>query len=516
MTPNVIILALDSSTVDRLKAALGLRANAGAVIVERIEGTLRKGIDDARRNHGLLPLGVAARTRGEAIEAIEAGADEAMSTTGEDRAEVLELMDRTRLRGNLRAQQERERVEVAHAEKLAALGTLVAGVAHEVNNPLGAVMLGLDMLPTQVGAAADVVEEIVRAADQERSLSKDDVLRIAALGRMTGTRAELVREAEEMRSAAQTIQEVVKDLRVFARTEDAEPPQVLAIPELVDHLLRLVGREIQSMAIVERDIASDLPDVILPQARITQVLTNVIVNATHAMREVFRDVHRLRISARADDQAIALSISDTGPGIPPDAIERIFDPFYTTKRANLGTGLGLSISRNLMRKMGGDLLVESVFGEGATFVVLIPRSTDAELRAARVRSRTVPRTAAPDRRTAVLVVGDNDHLVRAYSRVLGRRYDVLLASDSQEAIEMLASGSRADVVVCDLGTMDTPVLANWLVEKRPDLAARLVIVSDDPELFRRHRRLLELMPEVLAKPTPAASLVRAIEAVGNR
>ena len=516
MTPNVIILALESATADHLRQALGLRANAGAVIVHKIDAPLRKAIDDMRREHGSLPLGVATRSRPEAIEAIEAGADEAMATDATDRADVLELIDRTRLRGSLRGQLERERVEVAQAEKLAALGTLVAGVAHEVNNPLSAVMLGLDMLPTQVGAAADVVEEIVRAADQNRALGKDDVVRIAALGRMTGTRAELVRDAEEMRSAAATIQEVVKDLRVFARTDDSEDPQVLEVPQLIDHLVRLVGREIQSMAIVERDFASDLPSVLLPQARITQVLTNVLVNATHAMREVARDVHRLRISARADDQAIAISISDTGPGIPPDTIERIFDPFFTTKRANLGTGLGLSISRNMMRKLGGDLIVESVFGEGATFVVLIPRASDAEIRAARVRARIIPRTFSPDRRMAVLVVGDDDHLVRAYSRVLGRRYDVLLATDAQEAIEMLASGSRADVVVCDLASMETPVLANWLVEKRPELANRLVIVSDDPDMFRRHKRLFELAPEVLTKPTPASSLVRAIENAGNR
>src|SRR6185312_2605819 len=134
----------------------------------------------------------------------------------------------------------------------------------------------------------------------------------------------------------------------------------------------------------------------------------------------------------------------------------------------------------------------SVFGEGATFVVLIPRASDAEIRAARVRARIIPRTFGTDRRMAVLVVGDDDHLVRAYSRVLGRRYDVLLATDAQEAIEMLASGSRADVVVCDLASMETPVLANWLVEKRPELANRLVIVSDDPEMFRRHKRLFDL------------------------
>jgi signal transduction histidine kinase len=516
LAANVIILAPDPGTAERLEHALGARANVGAVVIERVDAPLSAAIARTRRENGSLPVGVAARTSIEAIEAIEAGADEAMAIDGRDRVAVLELIDRTRLRGSLRGQLERERVEVAQAEKLAALGTLVAGVAHEVNNPLSAVILGLDVLPAQIGAAADVVEEIVRAAEQNRALSRDDVVRIAALGRMTGTREDILRDVEHTREAAMTIKDVVKELRVFARTDDDEPPQVLSIPAVVDHLVRLAGREIQSMAIIERDFPANLPELLLPHSRITQVLTNLLVNATHAMRDVPRDVHRLRIGARADEQTIAISITDTGPGIPPDALERIFDPFFTTKRANMGTGLGLSISRNLIRKLGGDLVVESVYGEGATFVVLVPRATEAEIRAARIRARIVPRHPNADRRLAVLVVGDDDHLVRAYSRVLAKRYDVLLASEAQEAIEMLASGSHADVLLCDMGAMELPTLANWLVEKRPTLAARLVIVSDDPELFRRNERLLELAPEILGKPTHAATLVRAIEDAGDR
>jgi len=98
----------------------------------------------------------------------------------------------------------------------------------------------------------------------------------------------------------------------------------------------------------------------------------VLVNALHAVREVERDSHRVRISVRADDEAVAIAVSDTGPGISPEHVERIFDPFFTTKRQSLGTGLGLSISRSIMRSLGGDLLVESIHGQGAEFVLLLP------------------------------------------------------------------------------------------------------------------------------------------------
>jgi hypothetical protein len=327
---------------------------------------------------------------------------------------------------------------------------------------------------------------------------------------MLGTREELVAQADEMVSAARMIEDVVRDLRVFARMHDDEHPQVVNLHDLIDHLLRLVGKEISTLAVIERDFAADLPRVVVPQGRLTQALTNVLVNAMHAMREVQRDVHRLRLMTRADESMVAVQIADTGPGISADAIERIFDPFFTTKRANLGTGLGLSISRNLMRKMGGDLLVESVHGEGATFVLLLPRATDAEVRAATLRARVIPAARDATRRIAVMVVSDHDHLVRAYSRVLGRHYDLLLAADPHEAIEMIASGSRADVLLVDVPNRDASALHEWLVSDRPELAARTVYVADDPPALREARGI-QSTTTVLTKPTPTAMLVRAID-----
>jgi two-component system, NtrC family, sensor kinase len=341
----------------------------------------------------------------------------------------------------------------------------------------------------------------------------DDVVRVAAAARAFGSSAEVLQYVEEMRGAARTIQEVVKDLRVFARADDGESPQVVNVPSLIEQILRLVGREILSTAIIERDYGAGIPDVLVAHARLTQVLTNVLVNTTHALREATRTVHRVRITLRADEDTVAISISDTGPGIPPSALERIFDPFYTTKRANLGTGLGLSISRNLMRRMGGDLLVESVFGEGATFIVLVPRASAAEVRAAQIRARIIPTLAPPKGRPSVLVVDANDQMLRAYSRVLGRRFDLLLASDSQEAIEMLSSGSSADVVLADLGLspLDGAHLHQWLLENQPELARRTVFVAAEPEQQRARPDIAALANEIMPKPTPAVQLVTAIE-----
>ena len=121
------------------------------------------------------------------------------------------------------------------------------------------------------------------------------------------------------------------------------------VEEIVDHALRLVGRELFHHALLERDYAPDLPKLVVPRNRVTQVMVNVLINAAHAIREVERPAHRMRIRARADDEFVAIGVSDTGPGIPPESLGRIFDPFFTTKRQELGTGLGLPISRSILR-----------------------------------------------------------------------------------------------------------------------------------------------------------------------
>ena len=157
-----------------------------------------------------------------------------------------------------------------------------------------------------------------------------------------------------------------------ARPHEEAQPELVDVGDLVDQVLRIVRREIEQTAVLERDIDRDLPPLLVPRTRLAQVLTNVLINAAHAVREVERSVHRVRISARADDEAVAIVVSDTGPGIAPDDVDRIFDPFYTTKRQDLGTGLGLSISYGIVAGMNGVLLAEN--GEdGAIFRIELPR-----------------------------------------------------------------------------------------------------------------------------------------------
>jgi CheY-like chemotaxis protein len=242
---------------------------------------------------------------------------------------------------------------------------------------------------------------------------------------------------------------------------------------------------------------------------------NVLINATHAIAELDRPDHRVRVSVRVDEEFMAIAVSDTGPGIAIESLERIFDPFFTTKREGLGTGLGLSISRSILRKLGGDLSVESVHGEGATFICFLPLPTRDMIREAfRTRggaSFTVPRAMG----ATVLVVDDDPRMLRSYARLLNAEHRIVIAHDGRDAIDMLESGSVANlaVVELDLPGNDGPELLTWLAENRPELARHtLLVTSADSEpnytdFLRTHHG------PVLRKPVRGESLLAAVAAM---
>jgi CheY-like chemotaxis protein len=373
-------------------------------------------------------------------------------------------------------------------------------------------MLSLDAARSQLLPALDAARDVLRALDAGAVPEPNLVTRLGAAlrsERVGRTGAELL---DDMSSAASAIASIVRDLRVFARTDDDELPELVDVCDLIDHILRLLGREVFKHGVIERDYAAELPRLVVPRNRVTQVVMNVLINATHAIAEVARPDHRVRVSVRADDDFMAIAVSDTGPGIPVESLERIFDPFFTTKREDLGTGLGLSISRSILRKLGGDLSVESVHGDGATFICFLPLPTRDMIREAfRQRaagSFTVPRPVG----ASVLVVDDDPRMLRSYARLLNAEHRIVIAHDGRDAIDMLESGSVANlaVVELDLPGNDGPELLTWLAENRPELARRtLLVTSADSEpnyadFLREHRGPL------LRKPVRGETLLAAI------
>jgi len=487
----ICLLAPSESASERLRAALSDRVEATDIRVEVTCGATAQAIADARRQLGGTPLGFVAEDEVAALEALRAGADEVLVWPPRDDAAIQGFFDRTKLRADLRVGQERLSASVVQAEKLTALGTLVAGVAHEINNPLTALQLGVE-------ASSNLLSQ---------------------LGEDSAAASEGAQLLQEMLGAVGAIANIVRDLRIFARADASrEDAQLLNVNDVIDQALRLVGREITVSARIERDYERDLPKVVLPHGRLTQVLLNVLVNAAQAIREIERPVHRVRITTRADGESVAISISDTGPGIAPRALDHIFDPFFTTKRAGYGTGLGLSISRAIMYDLGGDLIVESVHGSGATFILLLPVPDHDRVREAhlRQRGRSVARQRPVTKRT-VLLVDDDARVLNAYARALGRGCDIIMANDGQEAIDLLGSGTSPDAIITELALpeVDGPALWDWLGRERPELLERAIFVSAEATQQRYETFVESLSNPVLTKPVTGGALLSALNEVAE-
>lgn len=236
--------------------------------------------------------------------------------------------------------------QLVHSEKMASLGRLVAGVAHEINNPVSFIANSVTPLRRRLAKAASAEPAAATA---------------------------ILKEAEElvdiMANGAQRAAAIVKDLRTFSRLDEATRKAV-DLHEGLEVSLRLLESRWKGGITLARDYG-ELPQVECDAGQVNQVFVNILTNACDAMGER----GTLTVTTRADAAAVRIAIRDDGPGIPPDVRARIFDPFFTTKDVGAGTGLGLSISHGIIAAHGGTIEVESVPGEGATFTVVLPVGT---------------------------------------------------------------------------------------------------------------------------------------------
>ena len=516
---GVWVLVPSPAAGDRISATLADRYATHDTQIVVVDGPASEFLPRLRERVGGAPLGFVAIDEVMALEALSYGADEVLVWPALDDRAIHGFFDRTQLRASLRRGQEQNRAAMVHAEKLSALGTLVAGVAHEINNPLMALQLSIEACMSLMTPLTNVVHELNVWSNRGWGATPEQVQMLYDLALTGAPRVEGRQLLEEMLVASSAIGSVVKDLRVFARADgDREEAQMLDANDVVDQALRLVGREIGMVAHIERDYARALPRVVVPHGRLTQVLVNILINAAHAINDVQREVHRVRVTTRADTEYVAISISDTGPGIASEALSHIFDPFFTTKRSGLGTGLGLSISRSIMRDLGGDLIVESVHGSGATFIALLPLPDHATMRKAYLQNRDAAVRRPLSKRHTVLVVDDDQRILKAYARMLASSCDVIMASDGQEAIDLLSSGSTPDAVVTELSLPDVDgrALFEWLRRERPALAARTVFVTSEATRERYKAFLADALNGTLTKPVSANELWAALANLVNK
>ena len=268
-------------------------------------------------------------------------------------------------------------LQLLQSEKMASIGQLAAGVAHEINNPVGFISNNMEMLEAYIAdyiKLLDMTEQLKNAienSDMEHSRAiVDQISRFEEDIDLAYVKDDVNKIFEHNKKGVERIHKIVKDLRTFAR-EDTEQKDLIRVEEVMDSIVNIVSNEIKYKAKLVKDYGQT-PQIRCNTQRLGQVFINLLINATQAIRE--RGV--ITVKTYVLDGSVCLDVTDTGSGIEPQHMNRIFDAFFTTKPVGQGTGLGLSISYEIIKKNGGEIKVKSKVGEGTTFTVMLPIDKD--------------------------------------------------------------------------------------------------------------------------------------------
>jgi two-component system NtrC family sensor kinase len=381
-----------------------------------------------------------------------------------------EIAERQRAEEQLHQQQE----ALYQREKLAAMGSLLASVAHELNNPLSVVMVQADLLSEEVreNALAERIKLINQSAERCVSI----VQNFLGLARRTPPR----RIHVELNAV---IKEALTLLAYALRVDNVD---------------------------VQLELANDLPPLWADRHQLHQVLINLITNAHQALRQISMP-RRLELATRYDSVSslVTLEVADTGPGIGPEIRERIFEPFFTTKPLGVGTGLGLPFCKGIIEGHGGTIRVESRVGRGAVFRIELPVETVPIT----VSETPVSEALLPVKDKAILIIDDEPGIVSALAYLLRRDgYDVGTASNGRLALEQLQKHAY-DLILCDLRMpeLDGPGLYQEIEEHVPHLLSRMIFLTGDTLSPEAQEFLEKVGVARLNKPFRAAEVRRLVQ-----
>lgn len=338
---------------------------------------------------------------------------------------------------------ERKRVEAA--SRLAVVGTLAAGAAHEINNPL-----------------TYVLSNVSWAAQELKQLSGDKLL--------VGTE-EVIEALNEAHEGATRVATIVSALKSFARqTNTLRAPTDVA--EAMRKALQLTQTQLDNRAKVEVQLDAT-PAVLANAGELEQVFVNLLVNAVQAIPEGHSSSNRIGVTVRLLKDSVVAEVTDTGSGMSARTREHLFEPFFTTKPVGVGTGLGLPICHGIITSFGGRIEVESELGTGTTLRVVLPSLEGRAKTPAKALRSALPK----DKR--VMVVDDDPLVARAMARALGEGPEVVIITDPNLALARLVGGERVDLILCDvmMPGLSGEAFQAALATVSRDLAAGIIFIT---------------------------------------
>ena len=381
---------------------------------------------------------------------------------------------------------ERKRLEarLSVAERMASIGTMAAGMAHEINNPLAAVL-------GNVSYAVDGLNRVVSQFEGEAETMLREALEALADAEAAGSR----------------IMRIIDDLKRLSRVERVDR-ELLDLPDVIDSAVRVCEHQVRHCATLQRRFGTT-PFVNAAESQLVQVLTNLLINAAQAIGQGSASQERIEIRTFSDESGNAVvEISDTGPGIAKAELARIFDPFYSSKPIGKGMGLGLSISHNIITSLDGEISVESTVGVGTTFRIVLPAAVVPGASAAVAE----PEQPAPSVTAAKILVIDDETVVRRLLRRVLSPHEVVLEADGRHALARLDAGEQFDLIICDLMMPDFSGVDVYAAVSRshPAMLGRMIFLTGGA-FSQASTDFIESVPNtVLSKPFTTAALLAEV------
>jgi signal transduction histidine kinase/CheY-like chemotaxis protein len=363
------------------------------------------------------------------------------------------------------------------ADRMASLGRLAAGVAHEINNPLAYIALNHEIAASKLARLpADATVLAIRQA------------------------LEVAREGTER------VRRIVRELATFGRRDD-EALSTVDVHSVLDGAFAIAENEIRHHARFTRSYTVEAL-VRANESRLGQVFVNLLVNASDAIEQGSVDDNEIRVETSLVDGRVVVAISDTGVGIKDEERDRLFDPFFTTKASGVGTGLGLWICHNIVTSIGGEIMVENNKGRGTTVRVVLNAASDAG-----AMTVAAPVTLAPSRRARILVVDDEPSIGEAIADLLAF-HDVTVATGGREARALGARGAF-DCVLCDVMMPDLsgPDLYEAFRSDGLGLEQRMVFMTAHAFVPRARDFLARVPNRCLTKPFGGSEIENAVATV---
>jgi signal transduction histidine kinase len=446
-----------------------------------------------------LPFIIVSGTIGEetAVEAMKAGVQDFMTKGHLSR--LVPAVERELREVEIRRQSHKMKQQLLISERMAALGTLAAGITHEINNPLGVVVANVEMATEAVGRITGNMRQLVGSPVATCGIAE---ARLREMAEQLGQAEEAIALIGE---AAERMRLVARDLKVFSHPEDETFQGPVNLENVIESSLRMASTEIRHRAEIVRDYR-DVPPAEGNESRLGQIFLNLLVNAAQSMPEGNVAANRIGVSLRAAEAGrVMAEIWDTGNGIPQEVLPRIFDPFFTTKPSGIGTGLGLAICHRLIVSLGGEISVESEVGKGTKFRILLPAAQRTE-----IPSGAAEPPHAATQRASILVIDDEPGLQRSIVAILRKEHDVIAVGDAQEAMRMIKDGGmRFDLIICDLmmPNMTGMDLHAEFEREIPGQADRMAFMTGGV-FTDRARAFLARFPDALIEKPFTVSVIR--------